>query len=118
MEVFFIAIWLFCGIIAGVIANRKGRSGCGWFLLGILLGPFAFAVALLPDIGLTKKCPKCAEEIKVKAVVCRFCGYEFPPPPPPDASKDVIVGEKITQETIDELWKKREEARRKYYKNG
>lgn len=25
----------------------------------------------------TKECPKCAESIKIKATVCRFCGYDI-----------------------------------------
>jgi hypothetical protein len=45
-----IIIWIFCGIISAIIANSKGRSGCSWFLLGVLLGPFGFAVALLPRV--------------------------------------------------------------------
>jgi hypothetical protein len=35
-----------------------------------------------PPPSTLKRCPKCAEEVKVEAVVCRFCGYEFPQPAP------------------------------------
>lgn len=77
-----IVVWIFCGIVSALIANSRGRSGCAWFLLGILLGPFGFAVALLPSIKTsdwTKKCPKCAENVKLEAQICRYCGYEFRP---------------------------------------
>jgi hypothetical protein len=100
-----VVIWIFCGIVASIVASNKGRSGCGWFILGVFLGPFAFAVALLPkvesriqsqgsgpDVRLkndekrpadlshrdTKVCPQCAEEVKAAAKICRFCRYEFP----------------------------------------
>ena len=52
----FILIWLFCGICCSMIAKGKGRSGCAWFLLGILFGPFAFIIAALPpNPGAPKK---------------------------------------------------------------
>jgi len=30
-----------------------------------------------------KECPICGEVVRTKALICRFCGYVFPPPPPP-----------------------------------
>ena len=29
-----IIAWLLFGIVSAVVASNKGRSGCGWFLLG------------------------------------------------------------------------------------
>ena len=40
-----------CGLIASTIAERKGRSAGGFFLLGLLLGIFAIAVAAVVGPG-------------------------------------------------------------------
>lgn len=81
-------IFIFCAIVSAIVASNKGRSNVGWFFLGLLIGPFAFAVALLPAIKneqssevaeALRKCPFCAEMIITDAIKCRFCGSEISP---------------------------------------
>ncbi|SAL39282.1 hypothetical protein AWB69_03881 [Caballeronia udeis] len=90
----FIVGWLFFIIITALIASSKNRSAGGWAALGALFGIFAtVAIACCsklptdaelaaireasPDV--TKVCPRCAEKVKVAALACRFCNYEFDP---------------------------------------
>lgn len=90
MEIFVI-IWILFGVAGGIILANKGRSGCGGFALGFLLGPIGLIIALVMGKdhteldkqalkkGDVRKCPTCAELVKVEATKCRFCGSDLPP---------------------------------------
>ena len=83
-------LWVFFAILVGVYANSKGRSGFGFFLIATLLSPLiGFIIALVvPPInskveqkaleaGNMKKCPNCAEIVKVEAKLCKHCRSEL-----------------------------------------
>jgi hypothetical protein len=90
-----VVFWVFFGVVSASIASARGRSGFGWFLLGILFGPFGLVVAFLPTAEATRqeqarqqglapgwrKCPFCAEVVREEALVCRYCQRELLPNP-------------------------------------
>jgi hypothetical protein len=66
-----IIIWIFCGIAASFVAQARGASGCLWFGLGGLFGPFGLAFAFLA--GTDAKCHACRKHIHPQATKCPFC---------------------------------------------
>jgi hypothetical protein len=78
-------------LIAAALAHNKGRSFWGFLLLSVFLTPLigilAAAVAVrdqhrLDQIalgtGMNRKCPHCAEIVKIEATKCRICGSTLP----------------------------------------
>jgi len=64
-------------IILGVRAAKKRNRSPHWMWFGAypILGWIALAViSSLPPL---KECPQCAEKVKARAKVCRYCAYSF-----------------------------------------
>jgi len=76
----FLAVAVIFGLVAATVAYDRGRNIIGWFLAGLLIGPFGLAVVVLPrrpKLGRYAECPACLEVVRDEATVCRFCGTAF-----------------------------------------
>lgn len=88
MEIF-ILLWIGCAVLCWIVANNKGRFAGVWFLIALLLGPFAImAVGLMssrervsggPTSSTHVKCPDCRELVLMDARVCKHCKSRLMP---------------------------------------
>jgi|TARA_Y100000310_G_scaffold284166_1_gene306767 hypothetical protein len=69
-----IAGWFVLSILAGWLARRRGRSGFGYFLLSVIVSPFAgiAVVLILGRKGEHSGAPHCVERIEPEADDCHI----------------------------------------------
>lgn len=71
-----VALWIFCGIGAGIVAGQRGGNGCLWFGLGAIFGPFGRAFSFAS--GSDRSCPFCRKRVHPEAVKCPHCQSDIP----------------------------------------
>jgi len=91
INLIFIALVIAC--IPAAIAQRKGRQFGLWYLYGLLLFPIALIHSLAAsksiegleqqvlETGKYRKCPSCAELVKLEANICKHCRSDLEPLP-------------------------------------
>jgi hypothetical protein len=108
-------LWVICAAISAAIASSKGRSGIGWFFLGLLISIFAvILVAVLPSLkekpiivggeiatpSTHVRCPKCKGLVPKEAEICMHCRSTLVP-----ESKQVHGNPGMLERALEEMKK-------------
>ena len=88
----FVIPWLFFSVLVGILANSNDRSGCGFFLLSLLISPLVTAIIVLiignksptgsdpassSSADGAVKCSSCGTVNSTPATYCSSCGDEL-----------------------------------------
>jgi ribosomal protein L37AE/L43A len=65
-----VAIWLVCGIVAGIIGSAK-NAGVQGFIFGVMLGPLGILAAFAVDGRMN--CSQCGTKLNAGAKICPSC---------------------------------------------
>ncbi len=77
------ALLIIAGIamLVGALRVFQQAIAAQFVVAGLLLiGLSAVVRSVRGEIGQRKRCPRCAEVVRARARMCRFCGHEFAPP--------------------------------------
>jgi hypothetical protein len=107
-----VVIWFVMAIAVAIVASSKGKDGLAWFLYGLVLWPVALVHILVTPMDIVteemrllqsgrRKCPECAELIKVEAKICHFCGNKELPPAKRLVRKRTLYDEWVWDRTMD-----------------
>lgn len=85
---YFVAGCVFTAFFAGVGTDPLDgvwiTLGAATLLIVGYVSSLAYRTAAVRRKGEYRECPDCAETVKSRARVCRYCGYRFAPPPAMD----------------------------------
>ena len=88
---------LLLSVIPAYIAQTKGKSFGAWYVYGLFLLPITFVHSLILERD-DRKCPHCAELVKLEATVCKHCNSKLEAHDPLEVIS--MTQEKITQEEM------------------
>jgi hypothetical protein len=92
-----VPLWLICGVVAAILAAKRGNDGCLWLIIGSLLGPLGVLFAFTEG----RKCPHCFEFIHQQATKCPKCQSAIAPSAPKPIPMQPIP--QITPEQLEQM---------------